>query len=146
RGKKNAVELAYKASSTAVKRRQAAIRFPDVIRPILETPDSVNQRLPSGPAVIPAGLLIGVGIANSVAIREQVLGAHHPKTTETRSRFIALLHTMGQHKEAAQLEAAQSEIGLVNASRPGPLVNFPPKCYSGADEYFIEKIPLSASP
>jgi hypothetical protein len=29
---------------------------------------SVNQRLPSGPAVIPAGPLLGVGMANSVTV------------------------------------------------------------------------------
>jgi hypothetical protein len=38
------------------------------------------------------------------AIREQALGAHHPKTTETRTRLIALLHAMEQHDQAAQLE------------------------------------------
>ena len=42
-------------------------------------------------------------------IWEQALGVHHPKTTETRKRLIALLHTMGQHEQAAQLEAVQSE-------------------------------------
>jgi Tetratricopeptide repeat len=45
----------------------------------------------------------------ALAIREQALGAHHPKATQTRKRFIALLHTMGLHEEAAQLEATQSE-------------------------------------
>jgi len=44
----------------------------------------------------------------ALAAREQTLGAHHPKTTETRMRLIALLHVMGQHKEAAQLEMAQA--------------------------------------
>ena len=38
------------------------------------------------------------------------LGDTIPKTTETRTRLIALLHAMGQHKEAAQLEAAQPEL------------------------------------
>ena len=37
-----------------------------VIRPILLRGDSVNQRLPSGPAVMPEGSLSAVGIGNSV--------------------------------------------------------------------------------
>src|SRR5207253_1175065 len=37
-----------------------------VTRPILLTPASVNQRLPSGPAVIPRGVLLAVGTANSL--------------------------------------------------------------------------------
>lgn len=45
----------------------------------------------------------------ALAVREQALGARHPKTTETRKRLIALLHTMGQHEEAAKLEATQAE-------------------------------------
>jgi len=47
--------------------------------------------------------------ARALTIREQALGAYHPKTTETRKRLIALLHTMGQHEEAAQFEATQSD-------------------------------------
>jgi tetratricopeptide (TPR) repeat protein len=42
-------------------------------------------------------------------IREQALGTRHPKTTETRSRLMALLDALGQHEQAAQLEAVQSE-------------------------------------
>ena len=34
---------------------------------------SVNQRLPSGPAVIPKGALLAVGTANSVAVPEGVM-------------------------------------------------------------------------
>lgn len=49
------------------------------------------------------------GYARALAIREQILGMHHPKTTETRKRLITLLHSMGQHEEAAKLEAAQFE-------------------------------------
>src|SRR5215470_12323358 len=37
-----------------------------LIRPILLAPFSVNHRLPSGPAVMPAGLLASVGMGNSV--------------------------------------------------------------------------------
>ena len=37
-----------------------------VIRPILLPSASVNQRLPSGPAVMPRGLLPAVGTGNSV--------------------------------------------------------------------------------
>ena len=37
-----------------------------VIRPIWLAPLSVNQTLPSGPAAICAGLLLAVGIGNSV--------------------------------------------------------------------------------
>ncbi len=40
----------------------------------------------------------------ALAIRSQVFGARHPRMTETRMRLIALLHTMGQHEQAAQLE------------------------------------------
>jgi tetratricopeptide (TPR) repeat protein len=47
--------------------------------------------------------------ARALAVREQALGAHHPKTIETRKCLIALLHTMGQHEEAAKLEATQAE-------------------------------------
>ena len=39
---------------------------PVVIRPILLAPFSVNQRLPSGPAVMPKMPLLAVGIENSV--------------------------------------------------------------------------------
>jgi len=48
--------------------------------------------------------------AHALAVREQVLGSRHPKTTETRKCLIALLHATGQHEEAAQLEATQSEL------------------------------------
>ncbi len=34
--------------------------------PILPVPYAVNQRLPSGPLVIPTGKLLGVGMGNSV--------------------------------------------------------------------------------
>jgi Tetratricopeptide repeat len=50
-----------------------------------------------------------VWYARALAVREQALGAQHPKTRETRTRFIALLHALGQHQQAAQLEAVQSE-------------------------------------
>jgi hypothetical protein len=40
--------------------------LPDVTRPILLPLASVNQRLPSGPAVIPTGSLLAVGTRNSV--------------------------------------------------------------------------------
>ena len=40
----------------------------------------------------------------ALVIRELVLGAQHPKTTETCKRFIALLHAIGQHEQASQLE------------------------------------------
>ncbi|MEO6889829.1 MAG: tetratricopeptide repeat protein [Ktedonobacteraceae bacterium] len=46
--------------------------------------------------------------AHALAIRVQALGAHHPKTLETHKRLIALLHTLGQHEKAAQLEVTQS--------------------------------------
>jgi hypothetical protein len=39
---------------------------PGVIRPTLLAPASVNQRLPSGPSVIPEGRLLAVGIGYSV--------------------------------------------------------------------------------
>jgi tetratricopeptide (TPR) repeat protein len=45
----------------------------------------------------------------ALAIREQTFGTHHPRTRETRKGFIALLHAMERHEEAAQLEAVQSE-------------------------------------
>jgi hypothetical protein len=38
-------------------------------RPILLPPVSVNQMLPSGPAVIEKGVLFAVGIENSVTLR-----------------------------------------------------------------------------
>src|SRR2546427_436020 len=40
----------------------------DVMRPILLPLTSVNQRLPSGPAVIPVRTLSAVGIGNSVIV------------------------------------------------------------------------------
>jgi hypothetical protein len=39
-----------------------------VIRPILMAAFSVNHRVPSGPAVIPQGLLLGVGTEYSVMV------------------------------------------------------------------------------
>jgi tetratricopeptide (TPR) repeat protein len=48
--------------------------------------------------------------ARALAVREQALGAHHPTTMETRTRFIALLHAMGQHEEAAQFEDTQPKL------------------------------------
>jgi hypothetical protein len=39
-----------------------------VIRPILFPDASVNQTFPSGPAVMSAGVLRGVGTSNSVTI------------------------------------------------------------------------------
>jgi hypothetical protein len=47
--------------------------------------------------------------ARALAVREQALGTHHPKTTETRTRLISLLHALGQHEQAVQLEVAQVE-------------------------------------
>ena len=43
-----------------------------VIRPILSAP-SANQRAPSGPAAIPAGALLFVGIVNSLVITPAVV-------------------------------------------------------------------------
>src|SRR5436853_7454529 len=42
--------------------------LPLVMRPILLPSRSVNQRLPSGPAVIPSGLLLDVGRGNSLMV------------------------------------------------------------------------------
>ena len=52
-----------------------------VMRPILLVSPAVNQRLPSGPAVMPPGRLLDVGIGNLVicpdgAIRP--MSRHHP--------------------------------------------------------------------
>ena len=41
---------------------------PVVMRPIFPTPNSVNQRFPSGPAVIPPGSLSAVVIGKSVIV------------------------------------------------------------------------------
>src|SRR4051794_21138943 len=43
-------------------RQLALTHYCVVMRPILLPEASVNQRLPSGPAVMPAGLLLAVGI------------------------------------------------------------------------------------
>ena len=53
-------------SLSAVGIGNSVIGAAGVIRPILLAPLSVNQRLPSGPAVIPYGSLSAVGMANSV--------------------------------------------------------------------------------
>jgi tetratricopeptide (TPR) repeat protein len=45
----------------------------------------------------------------ALVIYEQAPGVWHHKTTKTRTRLIALLHAMGQHEDAANFEAAQSE-------------------------------------
>jgi hypothetical protein len=45
----------------------------------------------------------------ALAVREQALGGHHPKTTETRMHLTALRHAMVQNEEATQLEAPHSE-------------------------------------
>ena len=47
--------------------------LPDVMRPILFVPPSVNQRLPSGPAVIAPGWLPGVGRGNSLMLPPGVM-------------------------------------------------------------------------
>ena len=44
-----------------------------VIRPILLPCSSANQTLPSGPVVIPAGALAGVGSGNSVMVPAGVI-------------------------------------------------------------------------
>src|SRR5258708_6590286 len=44
-----------------------------LMRPIRLVPFSANHRLPSGPAVMPAGLLLSVGIGNSVIIPASVI-------------------------------------------------------------------------
>src|SRR5256885_81285 len=49
--------------------------LPDVMRPILLLTDSVNQRLPPSPAVIPGGPLEAVGRGNSVM---RLLGLMRP--------------------------------------------------------------------
>jgi hypothetical protein len=54
--------------------RQAANHFPGAMYPILFVPGSVNQRLPSGPVVIPWGLRTVVGSANSVILRADEVG------------------------------------------------------------------------
>jgi len=41
---------------------------PGVMRPILLTPFSVNQRLPSTPVVMPYGVLLAVGGVNSAMV------------------------------------------------------------------------------
>lgn len=50
------------------------------------------------------------GYLRALAIRVQMLGARHPQTAKTCTYLIALLHRMGQHEEAAKLEATQAEI------------------------------------
>ena len=45
----------------------------------------------------------------ALAIREQVLGKHHLKTTQTRSSLTGLLRAMGQYDEATQLEGVHPE-------------------------------------
>src|SRR6266852_2878361 len=47
--------------------------LPDVMRPILFVPPSVNQRLPSGPAAIAPGWLPGVGRGNSLMLPPGVI-------------------------------------------------------------------------
>src|SRR6185437_7416634 len=44
----------------------------------------------------------------ALEIRKQAFGINHPTTVETRQRLIALLHIIGRHEEAAQLELVQS--------------------------------------
>ncbi|MBA2677629.1 MAG: tetratricopeptide repeat protein [Ktedonobacteraceae bacterium] len=45
----------------------------------------------------------------ALAVRERAFGVQHPKTTETRTHLIVLLHALGQHEQAAQLEMTQPE-------------------------------------
>jgi Tetratricopeptide repeat len=54
--------------------------------------------------------------ARALEVREQVLGASHPKTVQTRKRLIALLHTMGQHEEGTQIGADQAELSSMENS------------------------------
>lgn len=45
----------------------------------------------------------------ALAAFEQTFSVPHPKTAEIRGKFIALYHVIGQHEEAARLEAVQAE-------------------------------------
>src|SRR5260370_8431521 len=49
-------------------RHGVADRIPHMMRPILSPNASVNQRLPSGPVVIPHGPLLDAGRGNSVMV------------------------------------------------------------------------------
>ena len=44
-----------------------------------------------------------------LAVCEQAIGAQHPKTGETRTCLIAVLHALGHHEQAAQLEETRDE-------------------------------------
>src|SRR5260370_41535911 len=63
-----------------------------VMRPILLAPFSVNHRLPSGPAVMPAGLLVSVGVGNSVIAPAAVIRATRLTPFETAP--VSVIHRL----------------------------------------------------
>ena len=69
-------------SSPACWPQLALTHYCVVIRPILLALFSANQRLPSGPAVIPSGLLLAVGIGNAEKLP---LGVMRPMTLPASS-------------------------------------------------------------
>src|SRR5260370_6179907 len=66
-------------------RHGVADRIPHMMRPILSPNASVNQRLPSGPVVIPHGPLLDAGRGNSVMVP---LGAMRPILLSLLSRTV----------------------------------------------------------
>lgn len=77
-----------------------------VMRPILLPPASVNQRLPSGPAVMPWGRLSVVGIGNSV-IRLAGGGRGYEEREEWENEAVSI-----RAQSAVQLSCS------VNTSKP----------------------------
>ena len=60
-----------------------------------------------------------VWYTRALGIREQVYGAHHHKTTESRNHLTTLLYAMGRPEEAARHEVVQSDHAEDEQDRKG---------------------------
>ncbi len=70
-----------------VGKRNSVIVPAGVMRPIWSLSDSVNHRLPSGPAVIPEGKLAAVGMRNSVIVPAGVMRPMRFASDSVNHRF-----------------------------------------------------------
>ena len=82
-----------------------------VIRPTFAPYDSVNQRLPSGPAVIEAGWLPDVGMAYLVTVP---LGVMRP----TRFASVSVNHTLPSGPAVTPCGEPLADIPLENSVTP----------------------------
>jgi hypothetical protein len=107
-----------------------------VMRPILLAAASVNHSAPSGPAVMPAGLLFAVGIVNSVMA---CAVAGHGLSSE--AAFGSLLNWRGQNTARRYAKAKRSKM-IVQVLSSFSRLEFPP---TGRDVLYQYVKPYSRS-